>query len=452
MAFPQVVSLSSLGGASDGPSESPAMSWDGRYVAFYSQARNLVSEGASGNVFVRDTCLNATGCIPQTTAVDLGPEGIQANGKVGRQVQLSGDGRFVAFISRATNLVGDAGNSSTSGFTELYMRDLCTGPNAYSNCAPHTELISIGADGVAADGPSSRPSVSADGRYVAFESSASNLVAGTLSLQPGIYVRDTCNGPTATKSCVARTFAVAMDDIDRVNFAQGARPAISGTGRYVAFEAWTGTEAVVGGAPGATETAQVVVADTCLGVDAAAGCRPSAARVSVAADASTIAGSNFSPSISANGRLVAFESQPVSAGAVGASSAGAGAPNASRVFVRDTCAGAANCVPGTVQISADAATALSGKSEVFSPALSPSGRYVSYVAAAASSGSSSEGTLQVRDMCYGAGRSCVPHTFAVAGPMTVSTGCTDPGAAAANGPSGSSLAGGLTGINSRRCH
>jgi WD40-like Beta Propeller Repeat len=420
LTFPQVVSVSALGGAADGPSEAPAMSWDGRFVAFYSQAKNLVSEGASGNIFVRDTCINATNCIQQTTAVDLAPEGAQANGKVGRQVALSGDGRYVAFISRATNLATDAsaGSAAASGFTELYLRDLCV--NAAATCSPHTALVSVGADGTAADGPSTRPSLSADGRFIAFESSATNLISGVLNVQPQIYVRDTCTGSTAAKSCVAQTYAVAMDDQDRLNFAQGARPAISATGRYVAFEAWTGTDAAQTGASATSATAQVVVADTCLGPDAPSGCKPAANRVSINAEGAVISGSNFSPSISANGRYVAFESQPVSARAAAPSSASA----PSRIFVRDTCINAsASCTPATSQINASAQTAATGKTEVYSPSLSPSGRYISFLAGATSSSSSSEGVLQFRDMCFGAGKACVARSYAAEDATNCSTGC-----------------------------
>jgi hypothetical protein len=426
LTFPQVVSVSALGGAADGSSEAPAMSWDGRYVAFHSEARNLVAEGASGNIFVRDTCLNAPSCIPQTAAVDIAPEGMPANGKVGRQVALSGDGRYVAFISRATNLATNsaAGGATSSGFTELYVRDLCTGTAAGMGCTPRTDLISVGADGAVADGPSMHPSLSGDGRFVAFESAATNLVAGTLHLQPQIYVRDTCGGATAAKTCVPETFAVAMDDQDRLDFAQGARPAISGTGRYVAFEAWTGAAAATAGVPGAAETSAVVIADTCLGPDAVTGCRPSSTRASLSAEGIAIAGSNFFPSISASGRYVAFESQPATARA--ATSTGSAA---SRVFVRDTCFGApasSNCVPSTTQVSADALALTNGRTEAYSPSISASGRYVSFVAASASSGSSSEGGLEVRDMCFGAGKACAAKSYAVNDSPPCSTGCMLP--------------------------
>lgn len=422
MAFPQVVSVSALGGTSDGPSEAPAMSWDGRYVAFYSQAKNLVSEGASGNIFVRDTCMNDASCVPQTTAVDLAPDGAAANGKVGRQVALSGDGRYVAFISRATNLVSSS--TASTGFTELYERDLCT--NAGAGCAPHTDLVSVGSDGAVANGPATRPSLSADGRFVAFESSATNLVSGVVQAQPQVYVRDTCTGVTAAKSCTPQTYAVAMDEQDRAGFAQGARPVISATGRYVAFEAWAGGEAAQAGVPGANESAQVVIADTCLGAEVPAGCRPAAMRASLTAEGSTISGSNFSPSISANGRYVAFESQPVNSSTVAGPSATTA--TASRIYVRDTCNGASSgCSPSTAQVAAEVLTAASGRTEVYSPSLSPSGRYISYLASAPSSGASIEGTIQVRDLCYGAGKGCLARAYAVDDTSTCSSGCQTTG-------------------------
>jgi Tol biopolymer transport system component len=439
LTFPQVVSVSALGGASDGPSEAPALSYDGRYVAFYSQAKNLVREGAYGNIFVRDTCINVTGaCIQSTTAIDLAPEGTPANGKGARQLSLSGDGRYVAFVSRATNLMGEptsnaGASAAASGFPEIYVRDLCN--RAPSGCTPQTVRITIAADGSTADGPSSHPSLSSDGRYVAFASSATNLVAGAVHSGPQIYVRDTCTGATAAKNCVAQTYAVAMDDADRAAFAQGARPVISATGRYVAYEAWTGTEAAAAGAPGAEESAEVVVADTCLGSDVAAGCKPTATRVSLSSEAS-----NFAPSISADGRYVAFESQPISAN--GASSTGSSGSTVSHVYVRDTCLGAVSaCTPSTSAVSADALTLAAGRTESYSPSISANGRYVSFIAGSSAAGSTTEGTLEVRDMCFGAGKGCVVHSYAANDTGTISTGCQS---GSTNTTSASVATGGVT--------
>ena len=255
---------------------------------------------------MRDTCVGAANCTPKTLAVDVAPDGSAPNGKAGRQLAISGDGRFVAFVSRATNLV--PGNAVVSlGYWELYVRDLCVGANAPSGCTPHTEIISLGADGEAASGPSTNPSLSADGRFIAFVSAATNLVAEKPSSLPQAYVRDTCAGPTATKACVARTVAVPVDDEDRVAGAQAGRPAISSDGRYVALEMWTTKSA----AQNSASTSQIVLADTCMGIEPPVYCEASAERISYAPDDSALSGANISPSLSSDARFVVFESQPV---------------------------------------------------------------------------------------------------------------------------------------------
>src|SRR5277367_3916998 len=307
--FPQVISVSVAGGPADGASEAPAISSGGRYVAFYSQAKNLVAPAAavSGNIFVRDTCVGATNsnCSPKTLAVDLAPDGGAPNGKSSRQVAISGDGRFVAFVSRATNLVPGNGLASL-GYWELYVRDLCVGANAPSGCAPHTEIISTGPETEAANGPSTSPSLSGDGRFVAFVSAATNLVAEKSALLPQAFVRDTCAGPTATKACEAHTVAVLVDDEDRVVGAQAGRPAISADGRYVALEMWAAKSAVQNPA----SSSQIVLADTCMGIDSPVSCEPSAERISYAPDDSTLGGVNIAPSLSSDSRFAVFESQP----------------------------------------------------------------------------------------------------------------------------------------------
>ena len=406
--FPQVVSVSAAGGPADGPSEAPAISSAGRYVAFYSQAKNLIAPAASGNIFVRDTCVGATNCSPKTSAVDVAPDGSAPNGKAGRQVAISGDGRFVAFVSRATNLL--PGNAVASlGYWELYVRDLCVGANAPSGCTPHTEIISLGAQGEAANGPSTSPSLSADGRFIAFVSAATNLAAEKPASLPQAYVRDTCAGPTATKACVVRTIIVPLDDEDRVAGAQAGRPAISSDGRYVALEMWTAKSA----APTSTSTSQIALADTCMGIEPPVSCAASAERISYAPDDSILSGANISPSLSGDARFVVFESQPVS------SSTG-NAAQLSKSFVRDTCLGDTapdGCVPSTTLIANDSATTAT-KTLNFSPAISASGRYISFVSGASAATVpagqvATEGSLVVRDTCFSAVLPCTPHTYAV---------------------------------------
>jgi trimeric autotransporter adhesin len=406
--FPQVVSVSALGGPADGPSESPAISSDGRYVAFYSEAKNLVATRAAGNVYVRDTCAGvAAACTPATRAVDVAVDGGAANGKTGRQVSLSGDGRFVAFLSRATNLVS-GGAQVSSGFWNVYVRDLCTGANVPSGCNPHTELLSASLSGEVTNGPSASPSLSGDGRFAAFVSSATNISTDNILAHPQVYVRDTCAGLTATKSCVAHTISVALDDEDRLSSIQSGRPAISADGRFVVYEAWSAASAT----SSVLTASAIVLADTCQGIDATASCAPAAHRISYAADGSLLAGVNIAPSINTDARFVVFESQPV-AGATES-------PVASKAFLRDTCLGPTapdGCVPSTTVLNAASST-IADKNQVFSPSISASGRYISFIegrsAFATTSASSTEGALLVRDTCFGAALPCTARAYAVA--------------------------------------
>ena len=404
--FPQVVSVSALGGPADGPSESPAISADGRYVAFYSEAKNLLASGAEGSVFVRDTCAGVTiACTPNTKAIDVGADGGVANGKTGRQVAISGDGRFVSFMSRATNLVSGLPQAA-SGYWNVYVRDLCQGTNVPSGCVAQTQLISVAMNGEPSNGPSASPSLSGDGRFAAFASSATNISPDNSQARPQVFVRDTCAGPTATKSCVARTIAAMLDDDDLGTNIQSGRPMISADGRFVAFEAWSGSTAVQNSA----DSSAIVLADTCLGIDAGVGCSPSARRISYATDGSSLAGVNLAPSVTEDARFVVFESQP-------ATTDGA-TVNTSRVFLRDTCLGATapdGCNPATTLVSTGNSI-VSDKNAVFSPFISASGRYISFVeghsAFAAANKSAAEGALVVRDTCFGAALPCAARAYA----------------------------------------
>jgi hypothetical protein len=411
--FPQVVSVNAQGGPANGASESPAISADGRYVAFYSEAKNLVASSVSGNVFVRDTCAGVTAaCTPSTKAIDLSGDGGAANGKTGRQVAISGDGRFVAFVSRATNLVSGV-TQAASGYWSVYVRDLCAGGNVPAGCAPHTELLSVGVNGESANGPSASPSLSGDGRFAAFVSSAANISADVNLAHPQVFVRDTCAGPTATKSCFPRTSIVAMDEDDVPAKTQTGRPVISADGRFVAYEAWTA--AAASQAP--TNSAAIVLADTCLGIDAPVGCSPSADRISYTVDGSLLTGVNLAPSINQDARFVVFESQATAS--VGSAAV------ASKVFLRDTCLGDTapdGCVPSTTSVAA-LASGGADKNQAYSPFISANGRYISFVEGrstfAVPSESSTEGALVVRDTCFGAALPCNPRAYAFSAAATV---------------------------------
>jgi Tol biopolymer transport system component len=152
------VSLTSAGGQVGGASYEPAISADGRYVAFRSAASGIVAGDSNGvaDVFVRDRTAGTT------ERVSVDGAGGQANG-ASYVPSVSADGRYVAFQSAASNLVG----GDTNGADDVFVRDRTAGT---------TIRVSVGAGGVQANGASGSPAMSANGGFVAFDSSASNLV------------------------------------------------------------------------------------------------------------------------------------------------------------------------------------------------------------------------------------------------------------------------------------
>jgi Tol biopolymer transport system component/subtilisin-like proprotein convertase family protein len=188
-----------------------SLSGDGQIAAFESAANTLVpqDQNASVDVFAFD---RRTGV---TERVSVSSDGTEANG-ASRHVSLSTDGRFVAFDSGADNLVpGD-----TNGTTDVFVHDRRTG---------QTERVSIASDGTQGDGFSQLPSLSADGRFVAFESFATNLVPGDSNGQPDIFVHDRLTG-------VTELVTVAADGGPGNQSSYGFPLAISGNGLVVAFE------------------------------------------------------------------------------------------------------------------------------------------------------------------------------------------------------------------------
>ena len=203
------VSVSSSGQAANGHSEYPSLSADGRFIAFASAASNLVAGDTNGalDVFLRDTQTNTT------TRVSVSSAGTQGNG-ISYDAALSGNGRFIAFGSAASNLVAN----DTNGNEDIFIHDRRTGA---------TTRVSVGRRGRAANGPSFYPAVSATGRFVVFSSVASNLVSGDTNGTVDTFVRD---------RGIAFTQRVSLNS-DAVQANRAAvNPAVSGNGRFVAFE------------------------------------------------------------------------------------------------------------------------------------------------------------------------------------------------------------------------
>jgi len=199
---------------------------------------------------------------------------------------ISQDGRYVAFVS------------SDSGHSQVYVRDTCAG--ADKGCEQKTALISANPSGDPAQGDSRAPAMSADGRYVAFESDAKDLVASVPAGRQ-VFLRDTCAGASA--DCQSTTTLVSSDSaVPEGN--ENISPVISATGRFVAFVSVTPAR---GGksAPGQVNSGfrQVFVRDTCLG---ATDCTPRSIQISLHPGDTAAPGGTAKPAMSEDGQHVAL--------------------------------------------------------------------------------------------------------------------------------------------------
>jgi Tol biopolymer transport system component len=262
------VSLASDGSQGYGWSEVPSISTDGRYIAFYSAATNLVANDTNGasDVFLHDT---QTGT---TSRISVASGGTQGN-DWSYYASISGDGRYVAYKSLASNLVA----GDTNGVGDVFM---------YDTQSAETTRVSVASDGSQADKVSGVSSVSADGRYVAFESDATNLVIGDANGLNDIFLRDIQTGTTSLVS-------VSSDGTQGNSSA--FTPSISGDGRFVLF-ATDATNLVAGDSNWSHD---IFMHDTRSG---------KTIRVSLASDGSQGNNNSYAPSVSINGRFIAFTS------------------------------------------------------------------------------------------------------------------------------------------------
>ncbi len=168
----ELVSVSSTDEQGNGNSQAGDVSTDGRYVAFSSYVTNLVPEDTNDqrDAFIRD---RQTG---QTERISISSSGEQGNAD-SYCYGLSDDGRYVVFISNASNLV----SGDTNGFYDVFVRDRLAG---------QTTRISVSSSGTQANEYSHKPAISANGRFIAFLSFASNLVDGDVNGFYDIFVRD----------------------------------------------------------------------------------------------------------------------------------------------------------------------------------------------------------------------------------------------------------------------
>ncbi len=323
------VSASSSGiQAEGGPSLFPSLSSHGRFVAFSSRATNLTPDDSNSvaDVFVHDL---ATG---ETTRVSVTSDGEQANGRSATP-SMSANGRFVVFTSGATNLVPDDRN----GKSDVFVHDLTTGVTA---------RVSVASDGSQANGRSFYASISVDGRFVVFTSSASNLVSGDTNASNDVFIRDLAAGTTSRVS-------VASDGTEAnaysLSYPEGS---VSEDGRFVAL-----LSAASNLVPDDTNgDLDVFVHDLVIG---------ETTRMSVASDGSQANDSSYRSTISASGRFVAFDSD--------ASNLIPGDSNQDLdVFVHDRITG----VTTRIDVASDGTEARGGFS--VKPSISADGQFVAF--------------------------------------------------------------------------
>jgi hypothetical protein len=247
-----------------------AISPDGRYVAFWSWATNLVPNDTNGkaDVFVRDLSSGTTERVSVSSA-EAQADGASPPDQDGT-MDLSFDGRYVAFSSSAKNLGTDGDVNS-----DIFVRDRLAGT---------TELISVNSAEASANGDSYRPSMSADGRYVAFQSGAANLVASDTNASTDVFVRDRQAGTTVRAS---------LQDGSAQSPTGGAEPVISDSGEKVVFTSSSKLNAIDPNSTNDVYVRTVPDASTVVG--------------SVGTDG-WAAGLSQDPTISGDGTTVAYQS------------------------------------------------------------------------------------------------------------------------------------------------
>jgi len=282
-----IPSPSPAGGGGD--SIAPIISPDGRYVLFASSANNLTLINSINptvtpvppvmNVYLRDR-LNQT-----TTLVSISADGNGAGNGDSFPAGISTNGRYALFESAASNLI----SGDTNGVNDIFIRDLV---------ANTTTLVSVSTNGTSANGVSRSSVMTPDGRYVAFVSAATNLVAGDANGIPDVFVRDTQNGITtlASTNALAQTTASSSE-----------LPQITPDGRYVTFYS-TATNLV----RGVTNSGEIYLADLLQKKTLWASTNTRAVLQSLGKTAQF----SCDPLVSSNGQFVVYEACPASGNGV----------------------------------------------------------------------------------------------------------------------------------------
>ena len=207
------------GKQANGGASNPSVSADGRWVVFESAADNLASDDFNGSTDIFLAQAGGASGPSSLSRVSVPAAGGEASGFAAAPTAppaVSGDGNIIAFESDSSNLVA----GDTNGVTDVFVRDRGAG---------HTERVSVAGDGGQGNAGSFKPGLSADGRFVVFQSAASNLLAGGADNNGvmDIFLRDRQTGQTKRVT-------------DGAGAAPSRNPSISANGKFVAFES-TGT-------------------------------------------------------------------------------------------------------------------------------------------------------------------------------------------------------------------
>jgi hypothetical protein len=262
------VSVSSTGTQANGDSDYPAISGDGRYVAFWSAANGLVADDTNDalDIFVHDLMAH------QTTRIAIGNAGdVGHGGRLG----ISHDGRYIAFTSHVDTLVPNDDNA----MPDVFLYDRNTG---------QFSRVSLTSAGGEVDGVSWNVALSPDARFVAFTSNATNLVAGDTNDEGDVFVRDRQSNQTTRVS-------VSSSGAQTGQFEHSDLAAISADGRYVAFES-TGSNLAAGDT---NDRPDIFVRDRQTN---------QTMRVSVTSAGAQAGGESSNAAISGDGRFVVFDS------------------------------------------------------------------------------------------------------------------------------------------------
>jgi len=323
------VSVDSFGAQSDGLSQWAFVSGDGGHVAFMSEASNLVPGDTNGarDVFVRDRLTGVT------SRVSVSSSGTQAIGHSGLNgMSISASGRYVTFTSTAMNLVTGDRNLSNDVFV-------------HDRHQARTWRTSVNDRGEEGNGDSLWPSISADGRFVAFDSKANNLVPGDLNGWSDVFVHDRATG---------RTSLVSVDSAGIQGDGNSIKPFLSASGRFVVFSSLS---------------TNFMAADTNRAYDIFVHDRQTGLTENVNVNEwgvqSDFQSGSYALSISADGRHVAFDSNATNL-----------VPNDSNrrwdVYVHD------RLTRRTSRVSLNLAGQQWDNHHSYAPSISPDGRYVTF--------------------------------------------------------------------------